>query len=320
MSGAWRVFHDLDEVRELIGRYDSDHGREALGREGFRWAIQHVDATVVQLGRVRSSAQRLRGMPSAFLLHIVQDGRVTYGVGQRAVEAFPGQAVLLAPGETFASSSGGGTTLSVRVREDSLRDEISRLCEEETHDVGALERAVPLHTSTGRHLLSLLPAGDLDPGSGGIDALRRGEAEVASALAQTLIRNWDDRVGERRAEIERRRMRQVEEWIDAHFTRPVTLGELCRVSGLPARSLHRAFLRHRGQPPMRHVTQRRLAEARRRLLEGRPGDSVMQVAFESGFNHLGRFAGLYRATYGESPSQTLSARVLSPARRRGQKA
>ncbi len=127
---------------------------------------------------------------------------------------------------------------------------------------------------------------------------------MIASVAQVWRETSGEGTASDRASEERRRMREVEEWIDDHFARPITLGELCRVAGLPARTLHRAFLRHRGLPPMRHVVQRRLAEARRRLLERHPGDSVMQVALESGFNHLGRFAGLYRQTYGELPSQS----------------
>jgi AraC-like DNA-binding protein len=55
------------------------------------------------------------------------------------------------------------------------------------------------------------------------------------------------------------------------------------------------------------VTARRLALARRRLAEARPGETVARIAEDAGFTHLGRFAGIYRETYGEVPSATLAS-------------
>jgi transcriptional regulator GlxA family with amidase domain len=58
--------------------------------------------------------------------------------------------------------------------------------------------------------------------------------------------------------------------------------------------------------PIRYVLLRRLKEVRRVL---RDADSdvvqVADVAQSFGFTELGRFAGRYRATLGETPSTTL---------------
>ena len=104
---------------------------------------------------------------------------------------------------------------------------------------------------------------------------------------------------------ERRQLSEIERWLEAHLEGSLTLGDLCRVAGVSRRTLHRLFVRYRGQSPMKHVAARRLARARRRLLESHPDDSVTRVAIECGFPHLSRFAGLYRATYGERPSESL---------------
>ena len=58
---------------------------------------------------------------------------------------------------------------------------------------------------------------------------------------------------------------------------------------------------------MRFVTERRLAAARERLTRPGPRDDVTSVAVELGFGHVGRFAQLYRKTFGEARAgQTLS--------------
>ena len=56
---------------------------------------------------------------------------------------------------------------------------------------------------------------------------------------------------------------------------------------------------------MAFVRSTRLALARDRLQEGRPGATVTCVAQECGFDHLGRFSVAYAKRYGETPSETL---------------
>jgi AraC-like DNA-binding protein len=58
-------------------------------------------------------------------------------------------------------------------------------------------------------------------------------------------------------------------------------------------------------PPMRYVTERRLAAVHARLLRAGAADEVTAIATDLGFTQLGRFAIDYRKVFGESPSQTL---------------
>ena len=58
--------------------------------------------------------------------------------------------------------------------------------------------------------------------------------------------------------------------------------------------------------PTEYVLLRRLKEVRRVLRDGNPNMmNVAEVAHRFGFVELGRFAGRYRATFGETPSATL---------------
>src|SRR5262249_400667 len=53
--------------------------------------------------------------------------------------------------------------------------------------------------------------------------------------------------------------------------------------------------------------------ARRDLLQGLPGERIMDVAVRCGFPHFGRFSVEYRRRYGETPSQTLRRQALFAA-------
>ena len=56
---------------------------------------------------------------------------------------------------------------------------------------------------------------------------------------------------------------------------------------------------------MTRLRHSRLQQVRRRLLDAAPGETVTSLATQWGFFHLGRFSGLYRRQFGESPSETL---------------
>ncbi|MBN9672988.1 AraC family transcriptional regulator [Roseibium aggregatum] len=82
--------------------------------------------------------------------------------------------------------------------------------------------------------------------------------------------------------------------------------ELCRTMEVSERTLERA-VRARFDCTVQALLRRfRLHEARRHLLAiDRQRGSVTEIAFNLGFFDPGRFAGEYRRTFGELPSQTL---------------
>jgi transcriptional regulator GlxA family with amidase domain len=125
---------------------------------------------------------------------------------------------------------------------------------------------------------------------------------VLSALAGTLTSLMSVGV----ASVTIRRLRNLEDWIDAHVSEAITLGRLCEVAQAGERSLQLAFQARRGTSPMRFVCERRLAAVQRRLFRPGADDDVTAIATGLGFTHLGRFSSAYAAAFGESPSQTLA--------------
>ena len=103
-------------------------------------------------------------------------------------------------------------------------------------------------------------------------------------------------------------IRRLCEYLRANLFRPLTLTDMERQTGLPARTLSRAFRNALGCSPMAWVQEQRLLEARRGLALAREGETVANVAMHCGFTRLGAFATLFRQRFGESPSQTLKRR------------
>jgi transcriptional regulator GlxA family with amidase domain len=98
----------------------------------------------------------------------------------------------------------------------------------------------------------------------------------------------------------------AEEYLRAHIDEPFALDKLIEITGSSASTLLRDFRKRYGMPPLQYLKNCRLEAARGELESSVPGEtSVTEVATRYGFYHLGRFAGYYKTTFGELPSETL---------------
>jgi AraC-like DNA-binding protein len=104
-----------------------------------------------------------------------------------------------------------------------------------------------------------------------------------------------------------RYVRRAEEFMRANLAEPITISDVAAHLGVSARSLQAGFRKHRNTSPREFLTARRLERARSLLLAPRPSDSVTTIIYDCGVGNTGRFAGLYRSVFGESPSATLVA-------------
>jgi methylphosphotriester-DNA--protein-cysteine methyltransferase len=94
----------------------------------------------------------------------------------------------------------------------------------------------------------------------------------------------------------------------------VTMSDLCDAAGVSERRMRHAFYECYGAAPTAYLRATALREVRRVLL-GAPAqrDAVTRAASDFGFQHLSRFAGQYRALFGEPPSATVvRARATAP--------
>jgi AraC-like DNA-binding protein len=149
-------------------------------------------------------------------------------------------------------------------------------------------------------------------------------AEVARAMEQGLIqalitclttaRVRSEGYAERR---HARIMVRFEEVLAAHLSRPLPMPELCELIVVSDRTLRLCCAEFLGMTPAQYMLLRRLTAVRHGLSDGDPDVlTVKEIAQRFGFTELGRFAGRYRATFGETPSATLrrvpGARFAAP--------
>ena len=138
-------------------------------------------------------------------------------------------------------------------------------------------------------------------------------SEVARAIEQDLIHalvaclttaraRTDGFAGRHHASI----MLRFEEILGENLTHPPSMSELCERVGVSERTLRSCCAESLGMSPIRYVLLRRLREVHSALRDADPDRvNVAEVAHRFGFAQLARFAGTYRAMFGETPANTL---------------
>jgi AraC-like DNA-binding protein len=102
-------------------------------------------------------------------------------------------------------------------------------------------------------------------------------------------------------------MRRFHRVIEEHSDQALYVPELCKTIGASERTLRACCQEHLGMSPKRYLLLRRMHLARNALLESAPdAATVTEIATRHGFWQFGRFAGEYKAIFGELPSVTLA--------------
>ncbi|MGA7932356.1 MAG: helix-turn-helix domain-containing protein [Kovacikia sp.] len=102
-------------------------------------------------------------------------------------------------------------------------------------------------------------------------------------------------------------VKQVEAYMLNHLDQPLTLQDLCAMTGSSKRrTLQTAFLEVFGISPMTYLKIQRLHGVRCQLKAAHPQTkTVVGIATRWGFWHMGHFSRDYKRMFGELPSQTL---------------
>ncbi|OBF53261.1 AraC family transcriptional regulator [Mycobacterium sp. 852002-50816_SCH5313054-b] len=95
-------------------------------------------------------------------------------------------------------------------------------------------------------------------------------------------------------------------FIHRHAAADVSINDIAAAVHLTPRAVQYLFRRQLDTTPTEYVRRVRLHRAHDELIAADPSNStVTEIAQRWGFSHTGRFAVLYRQTYGQSPHTTL---------------
>ena len=93
---------------------------------------------------------------------------------------------------------------------------------------------------------------------------------------------------------------KTKEYIEEHYSEPLTLGEIAKALHISQYHLHHVFKRLTGLTPMEYLLQTRLSEANWLLEE--TNLNVTEVAVSVGFVSVAHFSTVFRKQRGQSPS------------------
>ena len=225
-----------------------------------------------------------------------------------------GEAHILNPEDSFKLRMGdSGTVLAVNIFPELLQNFLANLNGEgEGPEVHFGDR-LSFHSPEGQSLWRYL-------GFLWTEASRGSEAMLSPLAAQeheaTLLTLLTIAIDEQSNDAHLRsddasspaKIRHVEDFLAANLDAPVSLADIANVTGMPARSLSRAFQKRHGVGPITYLRQLRLEHVHRELIGADPMRcTVTEVALKYGFENLGRFAEQYRHAFNELPSTTLNA-------------
>jgi AraC-like DNA-binding protein len=240
----------------------------------------------------------------------------------RAVAQIRGAEVLLgdgrgciAPAEAFEEQGLPELQqrLTLRLSQAALQERLAQLLGSRPRRPLQFAPALDLTSDRLQSLMRLLRAiaGELHPPRMTPPAVLT-ELEDAAILSLLLSteHSYADVLLEQPRDTSAQHVRLVEEFIAAHWDRPLAMADLVAQSGVSERTLFASFRKQRGVTPMAFLKAERLRHARALLAGGEPGTTVTAVAYRCGFQNHGHFARDYRLAFGERPSETLSRASL----------
>ena len=161
-----------------------------------------------------------------------------------------------------------------------------------------------------RHLAKdfMIQGGKLAPPLWSSPELDTRQAKLTHCLAKTLLSGQAEHHRRVRSTVSHARIvREMEEYVSAHYGESLCVADLCELADVSERTLRSAFRNVLGVSPNAYLKIHRLHRARIQLQAHTPdATTVTKVALSSGFWHLGHFARDYAIFFGESPSQTLT--------------
>jgi AraC-like DNA-binding protein len=132
---------------------------------------------------------------------------------------------------------------------------------------------------------------------------------LITRLADHLLRRSDARPAPPRGAIPLRSMEVVRAFLDTEFRRPVSSSDLEDLTRLNRYSIARYFRACYGTSPYRYLMMRRLAEAKRLIVQGAP---IVTTAIDLGFADQSHLTRAFHRMFGLPPgrfARTLRARA-----------
>ncbi|AGB73402.1 MULTISPECIES: helix-turn-helix transcriptional regulator [Rhizobium] len=133
-------------------------------------------------------------------------------------------------------------------------------------------------------------------------------AHISQALADVVIRMVPHRLlhllDKKPSMIAPRHVRRGIEFMRANIDQPITMPMVADAAVVSTRALEAGFRAFKDMTPAAYLQMLRLRAAREDLLDPENRMLLKDICLKWGFFQFGRFSAVYRAHYGENPSET----------------
>ena len=315
---AHRLFRttDLDEARAIVGRKFCAHRLERQARTDRFDACHHrAEGLGLSLNFIRYGADveiEPGELESFYLIQVPLRGQARVANGRDRVDTGNGIASILNPHRhTRMRWRAGCEMLLLQIDRHRLTETAERITGRSLPaPVRFSTRIDPTVNGMGRWIADLLACtraaensllfGDREPLTQALV-----EDQLVCRLLHRQPSNLTPLLDVPRAEAPAAYVRRAQRYIRDRLADPITLTGIAEAVGVTPRSLQLGFRASFGLTPFQYVQHERLNQARFLLAESNGDSRVCDVAEQAGFAHLGRFAGAYKARFGETPLETL---------------
>jgi AraC-like DNA-binding protein len=310
---------ELDEAQRYVGDVFCNHDLSLINRrQDLDTVFDHIRLGGVGLVMMAYGADVLvtpGALENFYLLQMPISGQAAIQFGRDDFHTGPGRASIQHPDEHL-QMRWGADCRKVVLRIDRTRFErfVERCTGRPQRQSLRLQSQLELGSSAGQLILDQIKSGlrcadQFGPQNLPPLIVSHIENTLMSALLFLQPHDRTEEFSQLSTTGEGRIVTRVRDYLEAHADEEIDMPRLVEVAGVPLRTLYHLFRQSLGTTPMQLLRDIRLDRVRQALLEGGAERTVTTVAFEWGFDHLGRFAQQYRARFGESPSETLRHRA-----------
>lgn len=309
--------HHVEESRVVGARVFHPHNVAILGpASGFALHIDGVDLGAVTLGWLWWGTQvqiDTAELDDAYQLNIPMRGTLETSCGSERIVATTTRAAVYRhdrPTTMRGFADGLDRVLAVKIDRSTAERHLATMLNRPAVDPIQFDLAINLSDRQCGQWWSMLR--DLavqlrHPESICLHPLMAHSlaASIMTGLLVAARHNYTDALYADTIGVRAPTIQRAVDYIEDHLGEPLHVTAIAAHARLSVRALQEGFQSALGTTPMRYVRQARLRRARFDLRAASTDDGVTQIAHRWGFTHLGRFASLYRQTFGESPSDAL---------------
>jgi AraC-like DNA-binding protein len=312
---------DLDVYRDTVNNVYYPARLELVDKEtrlsNAKMSAFRLTDSIIGLVRFGAEVSIDPGDMGGYHIDMPVSGAVATSCGDQELIATPTCAAVYSPGRhTFVKSWPADTTqISIKIDRAALETELARILGRPVDQRVCFDIGFDMTTPAGRRwrsILQILLDTVTQPGSVPDAALaaqtRYLERSLIAGLLASQPHSMSEAIHRGGVAASSAALRQVVDLVAAAPGAQYTVADLAHAAKVGVRQLQKLFRDEFAMSPVEYLRHARLDGARSDLLEGEGVDTVSDIAYRWGFNHLGRFAQHYERKFGESPSRTLHRR------------